>query len=144
MPRKLSFDTEANGLLPDLTKLHCLALTDLNTREKFDFTDQLGFRPITEGLDMLSKADLLVGHEGATHLHEMRVGGPREVVHVRLLEDVGGRPVLVPAPLGPLAGGSDHEVLGNGDLDAVVAEIGVVSRLIFNIMRFLRVGIFWG
>ena len=59
---RLAFDCETNGLLDTLTKLHCLAITDLDTGEQTDFADQPGHRPIVEGLVLLSRAKLLVGH----------------------------------------------------------------------------------
>ena len=62
MTGRFSFDCETNGLLPTLDKIHCLALTNLDTREKFDFADQPGFKSIHYGLEMLERADLLVGH----------------------------------------------------------------------------------
>ena len=43
---KMTFDCETNGLLPTLTKLHCLVISDLDTRERFDFVDRPGFEPI--------------------------------------------------------------------------------------------------
>jgi DNA polymerase I len=59
---RLAFDCETDGLLDELTKLHCLAITDLDTGEQMDFADQPGFRPIVEGIALLSRAKLLVGH----------------------------------------------------------------------------------
>ena len=62
MGRCLAFDCETDGLLPELTKLHCLAITDLTTGEATSYADQPGHRPIREGLARLAEADLLVGH----------------------------------------------------------------------------------
>lgn len=62
MPLRLASDCETNGFLPELTKLHCLTITDLGTREPFDFADQPGFKPIHYGIEMLERADLIVGH----------------------------------------------------------------------------------
>lgn len=62
MHRRLASDCETDGLLPELTKLHCLTITDLDTREPFDFADQPGFKPVHYGIEMLERADLIVGH----------------------------------------------------------------------------------
>jgi DNA polymerase-1 len=62
MHQRLAFDCETDGLLPELTKLHCLAITDLDTGEQMDFADQPGHRPIRVGIALLFRAKLLVGH----------------------------------------------------------------------------------
>lgn len=58
MGRTLVFDLETDGLLPDLTKAHCIGAIDVDTEEEF------AFRPheIDEGLRFLSSAGLLIGH----------------------------------------------------------------------------------
>jgi DNA polymerase I-like protein with 3'-5' exonuclease and polymerase domains len=58
----LVFDSETDGLLEQLTKLHCLAFADVDTDELHSFADQPGYRPIEEGLDILAKADTIIGH----------------------------------------------------------------------------------
>jgi DNA polymerase I len=55
-------DTETDGFLEDLTKIHCIWLRNLDTGEKLDFADQPGYRPIAEGLKILSEADEIAGH----------------------------------------------------------------------------------
>ena len=62
MAARFAFDCERDGLLDTLTRLHCLAITDLDTGERLDFADQPGHRPICEGLALLARANLLVGH----------------------------------------------------------------------------------
>lgn len=57
------YDTESNGLLNELTKLHCLAI-DFSDGRKLDYADQPGYRPIEEGLAELAKADIRVAHNG--------------------------------------------------------------------------------
>ena len=51
-------DIEGDGLLYEITKIHCIVAKDLKTKEIFKF------RPhqIEEGLQLLSSADQLVGH----------------------------------------------------------------------------------
>ena len=55
---RLAFDIETDGLLKDLTKIHCIAAQDLDTNEKhFWFNGE-----VKEGLDFLLTADQLWGH----------------------------------------------------------------------------------
>lgn len=55
---KLIFDMETNGHLFEFTKIHCICTKDLDTLE----TNQ--FRPdeIEDGLNLLSRYDILIGH----------------------------------------------------------------------------------
>ena len=59
----LVFDCETNGLLHDVSEIHCIAIYD-NTKEKtFVFNNQgSACGPITEALHWLSSADVIVGH----------------------------------------------------------------------------------
>lgn len=60
---RLLFDIETNGLpRQGLTHLHCLVVKDLDTNEVFRFNDTGSARSITEGINFLSSASLLVGH----------------------------------------------------------------------------------
>lgn len=52
------FDIEGNGLLPTITKVHSLVLHDRKTGEKHSLHGD----SIVRGLEMMMKADLLVGH----------------------------------------------------------------------------------
>ena len=59
----LVFDCETNGLLHDVSEIHCIAIYDNTKEEPFVFNnqgDQSG--PITEALHWLSSDDVLVGH----------------------------------------------------------------------------------
>lgn len=51
-------DIETNGLLPDVSKIHCLVLRDLDTDEVQTFTSE----NIKEGLKILYDAEEVVGH----------------------------------------------------------------------------------
>ena len=55
---RLVFDLETDGLLPNLTKIHCLAVKDIDTEKVYSF------EPIDvgHGIRMLSEADELIGH----------------------------------------------------------------------------------
>jgi len=58
MTRRLLFDIESNGLLPSVSKVHCIVATDVDTDEVFCFTPET----IEAGLDLLYNADELMGH----------------------------------------------------------------------------------
>lgn len=60
MTRTLVFDVEADGLLDTITKLHCMAATDVDTGEEFFF----GPDRIKEGLAFLEGAGRLIAHNG--------------------------------------------------------------------------------
>lgn len=59
---RLIADTEGDGLLKTMTRLHCLALRDVDTRETFVFRRNDEMDNIADGLAMLEKADVIVGH----------------------------------------------------------------------------------
>lgn len=54
----LIFDLETNGLLPAVSVIHCIGVLDLDTGEKRLF----GPHEIEEGLEVLSQAGTLIGH----------------------------------------------------------------------------------
>ena len=59
----LVFDLETNGLLHDLTRIHCIAIYDSTTDEIETYNDEKNNKySITEGLNKLLVADTLVGH----------------------------------------------------------------------------------
>ena len=59
----LVFDCETNGLLHDVSEVHCLAIYDAQKEETFVFNDQPNNAyPIHEGLHWLTSADVIVGH----------------------------------------------------------------------------------
>jgi DNA polymerase I-like protein with 3'-5' exonuclease and polymerase domains len=59
---RLVFDIETNGLLRQLDKIHCLVAYDLDSETLFSCCAQEGFLSIEYGLDLLKKADELIGH----------------------------------------------------------------------------------
>jgi DNA polymerase-1 len=61
-PMRFVLDLEANGLLKEVTKVHCLVLKDIDTKELFSFADHAGYTPISIGLRMIEDASLLIGH----------------------------------------------------------------------------------
>ena len=58
----LIFDLETDGLLNDLTCVHCLGIHDLDTKQTLVFNDQGDQQPITRGVQMLEDADSVIGH----------------------------------------------------------------------------------
>ena len=57
------FDLETNGLLHDLTRVHCLSIYNSETDEIESFNDEKdNCYSITEGLAKLSTADTIIGH----------------------------------------------------------------------------------
>jgi len=55
---RLVFDIETDGLLDTLSQIHCIVLKDIDTNEVFSFPPA----DIEQGLDMLYKADTIIGH----------------------------------------------------------------------------------
>lgn len=55
---RLAFDIEANGFLDTVSRIHCMVLIDVDTGEEYKFTPDT----VEDGVKMLAKADLLVGH----------------------------------------------------------------------------------
>ena len=59
----LVFDIEANGLLQDVSKIHCIGIYDIDTGQTSVFNDEGGCdEPITRGVTMLEEAECLIGH----------------------------------------------------------------------------------
>jgi hypothetical protein len=58
----LVFDIETDGLLDDVTRVHCLGIYDLDAKETYVFNDQGDQQPLTRGIQMLEDADCIIGH----------------------------------------------------------------------------------
>ena len=61
---KYILDLESDGLIPQMTKIHCIVLKDIDTGEIISCADQPGYRSLETALDYISEADLLVFHNG--------------------------------------------------------------------------------
>ena len=59
---RLLFDIETNGLMDELDRVHCIVAQDLDTGEMLSCADQDGYTPISEALDKLASATLIVAH----------------------------------------------------------------------------------
>ena len=60
---QLVIDSETNGFVDQLDRLHSLVLRDAETSALvLSCADQPGYAPIREGLDLMSKADVVVAH----------------------------------------------------------------------------------
>lgn len=60
--RRLVWDLETDGLLPELTKIHILAIKDADTRESWVFRKNAEEDTILDGIQMLNEASMLIGH----------------------------------------------------------------------------------
>ena len=60
--KRILFDIETDGLVPDLTKVHSLVLLDMDTEEELSCADQKGYTSIADGMSYLKSAELLAGH----------------------------------------------------------------------------------
>ena len=58
----LVFDLETNGLLNDVTCVHCLVIYDSEADQVLVFNDQGSEEPIVRGVQLLEEADVLCGH----------------------------------------------------------------------------------
>jgi hypothetical protein len=58
----LIFDLETNGLLYDLSCIHCLVIHDLEADQTLVYNDEGNQEPIVRGITRLEEADCIVGH----------------------------------------------------------------------------------
>ena len=59
----LIFDIETNGLLHNVTRIHCLAIYDTETDETIVYNDEGGDKePLTRGIQRLEDAECIAGH----------------------------------------------------------------------------------
>ena len=58
----LIFDLESNGLLNDVTCIHCLVIYDSETDETICYNDQGSCEPISRGVQRLEDAEVIAGH----------------------------------------------------------------------------------
>ena len=58
----LIFDIETNGLLYNVSTIHCLVIHDTETNKTMVFNDEGSADPIVRGVQLLEDADLVVGH----------------------------------------------------------------------------------
>jgi hypothetical protein len=58
----LVFDLESDGLYNDVTKIHCIGIYDLDTKQTLVFNDEGSEQPITKGVQLLEDATNIVGH----------------------------------------------------------------------------------
>lgn len=58
----LIFDLETNGLLHDVTRIHCLAIYDTEAEQMLVYNDEGNTEPLSRGLQRLEDAECIVGH----------------------------------------------------------------------------------
>jgi len=59
---QLIFDLETNGLLYDLTCIHCLVIYDYENDQTVVYNDEGSKEPIVRGISRLEEANCIVGH----------------------------------------------------------------------------------
>ena len=60
--KMLVFDLESDGLLDDVTCIHCLVIHDTETDKTYVYNDQGDQEPITRGVQLLEDAEVICGH----------------------------------------------------------------------------------
>ena len=59
----LIFDIETNGLLYNVTRIHCLVIYDTETDQTICYNDEGGScEPLTRGIQRLEDAETIIGH----------------------------------------------------------------------------------
>lgn len=58
----LVFDLETDGLLDDVTQIHCLVIYDSEADKTLHYNDRGNEEPIVRGIQRLEDADIIVGH----------------------------------------------------------------------------------
>ena len=58
----LIFDIETDGLLADVTTIHCMVIHDTETDQTMVFNDEGSADPIVRGVEFLEDADTVCGH----------------------------------------------------------------------------------
>ena len=58
----LIFDIETNGLVHDVTHIHCLGIYDTETKQMLVYNDEGDTEPLTRGIQRLEDAAEIVGH----------------------------------------------------------------------------------
>ena len=56
----LIFDLETDGLLKDVSTIHCIAIYDLDTKETVAYNDTGNEEPIVRGIQRLADADCII------------------------------------------------------------------------------------
>jgi len=58
----LIFDLETDGLVRDVTQIHCLSIYDTDTNQLVSYNDKGDKDPIVRGVTRLTEADCIIGH----------------------------------------------------------------------------------
>lgn len=58
----LIFDLESDGLLDDVTQIHCIVIYDTETEQTLIYNDQGTTEPIVRGVQRLEDAEVIIGH----------------------------------------------------------------------------------
>lgn len=58
----LVFDIETDGLLYNVSTIHCLAIYDLEKNQTYRYNDTGNAEPISRGIQALADSDCIIGH----------------------------------------------------------------------------------
>ena len=58
----LVFDLETDGLLNDVTCIHCIVIYDSETHQTLAYNDQGSHEPVVRGIQLLQEAEVVAGH----------------------------------------------------------------------------------
>ena len=58
----LIFDLETDGLLKDVSTIHCIAIYDFDTKETISYNDTGNEEPVVRGIQRLADANCIIGH----------------------------------------------------------------------------------
>ena len=58
----LVFDLESDGLLDDVTRIHCLVIYDTEADQTLVYNDEGDQEPIVRGVQILQEAETICGH----------------------------------------------------------------------------------
>lgn len=64
--RRLIVDLESDGLKHQLTKIHCIGLRDIDSKETFVYRNNDEMNNLEDSLEILNEADLLIAHNGSS------------------------------------------------------------------------------
>lgn len=109
MSARLLFDIEGDGLLPELTTIHCLAAVDPDTGWRGDWKPE----EVGQALEVLSKADRLYAHNG------LRYDFPalEKVKGFKVPAEKQGDTFVISRLMFPDLKGSDGKLVEAGKLD---------------------------
>ena len=80
----LVFDLESDGLLDDVTCVHCLVIYDTETDEVVVYNDQGDCEPISRGVQRLEDTEVVCGHNVIGEQLKKKIGLKKLVFYISL------------------------------------------------------------